>query len=348
MDEVLLPYLEAADSERERVLSDLLLLHAAPVVRHTLRQKLGFYINPLGANPHNQDAEDLYYEVITRLLHLLNDLQSQAQKTEIRNFRYYVSRLAMNACYDYLRAKSPARARLKNSLRDLLDRHSDFAMWKTVTETLCGFAVWQGGGKSASSDRLTELIEKPEVFQQAKFSQENVQQVPLTRLAAEIFRWVDSPIELDALVSTIALLLNVKDHPVESLDNESDSWNNLPREQSLFCESRIEAREILAKLWEEIRHLNSRQRDAICFGFEDARGDDLFSLLLEADLVTWSQLSQGLDRTVEELMRLWQQMPMDNHSIADELGVSRQQVYKWRFEALKHLQKAFTLIRAEK
>ncbi len=58
-----MPYLQATDeSERQEHLDELLLVYAAPVVRHLLRLKLGFRVNPFGVNPHNQDAEDLYQE----------------------------------------------------------------------------------------------------------------------------------------------------------------------------------------------------------------------------------------------------------------------------------------------
>ncbi len=67
MDQLLLPYLQASDeSERQQRLDELLLVHAVPLVRQALRQKLGFYVDQSGINPHNQDAEDLYQEIMTK------------------------------------------------------------------------------------------------------------------------------------------------------------------------------------------------------------------------------------------------------------------------------------------
>src|SRR5207253_4387455 len=115
-------------------------------------------------------------------------------KVEIKNLRQYVSRVATNACHDYLRAKSPARSRLKNNLRDLLDRHKDFATWKTENEALCGLASWYGEGKSTSSlNRLAELEERPEEFRSKRFPKEDIKQASLTRIVAEVFKWVGSP-----------------------------------------------------------------------------------------------------------------------------------------------------------
>ncbi len=81
MDQLLLPYLQATEeSERQRHLDELLLVHAAPVVRQALRRRLGFYVNQLGINPHNQNAEDLYQEIMTKILQTLHDLETSATK----------------------------------------------------------------------------------------------------------------------------------------------------------------------------------------------------------------------------------------------------------------------------
>ena len=65
MDQLLLPYLQASDeSERQQRLDELLMVHAAPVLRQALRRTLGFYVDQRGINPHNQNAEDLYQEIM--------------------------------------------------------------------------------------------------------------------------------------------------------------------------------------------------------------------------------------------------------------------------------------------
>src|SRR6266480_3394220 len=105
MDILLLPYLKASDeSERRRHVDELLIVYAAPVVRRTLRQRLGFHVNQLGANPYNPDAEDLYHEIIAKIVEVLSDL-SFLQETQIDDFEKYVARIAINACLDYIRSK---------------------------------------------------------------------------------------------------------------------------------------------------------------------------------------------------------------------------------------------------
>src|SRR6266542_6714542 len=144
MDQLLLPYLQASDeSERQERLDDLLLLHGAPVIRNTLRLKLGFYVDQSGASAYNPDAEDLYQEIMAKIIQALNDLERKSKSSEIERFRDYVFRVASNACVTFLRAKSPARRRLKDNVRVVLIRHPDLAIWKTEGEFLCGFTVWQ-------------------------------------------------------------------------------------------------------------------------------------------------------------------------------------------------------------
>lgn len=164
MDSTLLSFLQAAEeSEREHLLSELVLVDAAPLVRQTLRQRLGFFVNHSGTNPNNPEAEDLYQDVIARLIAKLNELRVDSGGDTISNFRQYVSRVAANACHDYLRAKSPARSRLKNNLRDLLDRHPDFSIRKDeANEFLCGFVAWRNRMPAqASSKNSRELRERP-------------------------------------------------------------------------------------------------------------------------------------------------------------------------------------------
>src|SRR5882724_4312975 len=117
MDHVLRPYLQATEeSERERRLEELLLFHAASEIRFTLRQRLGFHVSQSGVNPNNQDAEDLYQEIIAKTIQILRDLSISSPKPEIENFKQYVGRIPTNVRINFIRAKSPARWRLKNNL----------------------------------------------------------------------------------------------------------------------------------------------------------------------------------------------------------------------------------------
>jgi len=173
--------------------------------------------------------------------------------------------------------------------------------------------------------------------------------VPLTKLVAELFQWIGSPIELDALVNVVATLLDVKDHPVESVDDDTLTYiETRIADSTLHSSSRLEEQALLRSLWQALRELSTQQRDVFCLGFEDQSGRDLFTVLLEAEVVTFRELTQELDRSTETIVGLWSKMPMDDEAIAVEMKTTRGQVYKWRFRALQRLRKGLLPFSGEK
>ena len=339
MDSVLEPYLTADDEpERQQQLDELVTLRAAPLIRKVLRRRLGFYVSAQGINASNQDAEDLYQEALTRVIQVLNQLHTSPTVTNIANFEGYVSRVTSNICMDFLREKSPARTRLKDTLRDLFRRHGDLVSWEYEGEILSGFIAWRNTGKSTFSDQDTrELETKLEAFQSIRFADEDVRAAPLSQVLAELFDWIGGPVDIDALVRMVAYLLNIKDQQIASFDDQGASWDTYFKANIHTAESHARANELLARLWHAIRELPAEQRDAFAFGFEDEAGQDLFTILLDAAIVTWDELAHGMQRPVKELAKLRMQMPMDGTVAAEILGTERKNVWKWRYRAIRTL-----------
>jgi RNA polymerase sigma factor (sigma-70 family) len=339
MDNVLVPYLTARDEqERQQHLDELVTIRAAPLIRQVLRRRLAFYVSAQGVNGNNQDAEDLYQEAMTRVVQVLHQLHS-ASGIEIDNFNLYVSRIASNTCTDFLRAKSPARTRLKDGLRHLLKRHKDLVSWEHDGEILCGFAAWRSTGKSAFSDQPWQDLEtKLESFKSLHFSDEDVRFASVSQIAAELFYWIGGPVEIDVLVRMIAYLLDIQDEQSESLDNPLPTkWDAYFVSSTRADESHVEANELLVRLWEAVIQLPAEQRDAFALSFEDEAGEDLFTMLRAAEIVNWEEIAQGMGRSVQEVVRLRARMPMNGASMAEELKASRENVYKWRFRAIRRL-----------
>lgn len=337
MDNVLVPYLTAEDDrERQEHLNELLTFRAAPMIRQVLRRRLGFYVTAEGVNENNRDAEDLYQEAMTRVVQVLAQLQPSAG-ADIANFELYVSRIASNTCTDFLRAKSPAHTRIKHSLRDLLKRHKDLVSWEHDGEILCGFAAWRNSGKSVFSEQSYEDLEtKLDSFKSLYFADENIRLAPLSRVVAELFDWILGPVEIDVLVRMIAYLLDIKDQQLESLDDPA-RWDAYLVTNTQSSESHLEANALLARLWQTVIQLPPEQRDVFALGFEDETGQDLFTVLLAAEIVSWEELAHGMGRSVADVVRLRLRMPMDSTRVADELKASRENVYKWRFRAIRRL-----------
>jgi RNA polymerase sigma factor (sigma-70 family) len=337
MDSVLAPYLRADDDlERQQHLHELLTIRAAPLIRQILRRRLGFYVSAQGVNENNQDAEDLYQEAMMRVVQVLDQIRSTSGM-EIENFDLYVSRIASNTCTDFFRAKSPARTRLKEGLRHLLKRHKDLVSWERDGAILCGFASWRDAGKTAFSDQpLQDLGTKLDSFKSVHFADEDIRLAPISQIVAELFHWIGGPVEINLLIRMVAYLLDIKETPIESLDDPSPTrWDVYFVSRS--DESHVEANELLARLWRAVIQLPAEQRDAFALSFEDGAGQDLFTVLRAAEIVNWNELADGMGRSIQEVVRLRMRMPMDGASVANELRASRENVYKWRFRAIRRL-----------
>jgi RNA polymerase sigma factor (sigma-70 family) len=346
MDQLLRPYLEATDeSERQERLDELILLHAAPVIRKVLRFKLGFHLSNEGTNRDNHEAEDLYHETLSKIVQRLNDLRSSSRQAGIKNFRHYVSGIAVNVCVDFLRARSPAKYRLKHNIRDIFSRHQDFAAWKVNDEVVGGFAVWRDTGKTPASTRqVHELENNLDAFRLSTFSKEDIHQVPVIKIVAEILQWMDRPILIDDLTGIVSVLLQVDDRSKVAITfDETVITESAAMEDRPTAESMVAAKELLDHVWQIVQRMPGQERDTYCFSFEDAAGADLFSLLLETGIARLSQIAQAFGRSVSEINRLRSLMPMDYVAIAMELQTSRSRVTKLRYQAVQRLRKEMGL-----
>jgi len=340
MDEVLLPYLQAtSEAEKQQCLDELLLVQASPVVRNTLRERLSLHVSLAGTS-RDQEAEDLYHEILAKIVEFLRDLDDNENRPNIQNFRRYVARLATNACHDYLRRKSPARARLKNNLRDLLSRHPDFALWKSDEDWFAGFSQAPASHNVSSTKPQLQVEGLLDALRLQAFPGQDVKRLPLSLLVAELFQWLEGSVELGLLVDLIAKLRGVKDHPPESLDEEGRRFFEARlRETTLSSDLRFDAKDTLIRLWVAVQRLPPKQRDTFCLSFNDQSGDDLFSLLIDAEVADFEEIARALERTEEKLGELWELMPMDRTAIATELGATPPQVSKWRFRAVEKLER---------
>ena len=342
MDPILQSFLNATDkTERERLRNEIILTYAIPQIRKVLRLKLGFYVGQSGTNPSTPNAEDLFNNIIIKLIQRLNHLASTPDKNTIDNFKQFAATVATNACHDYLKTKSPARARLKNNLRDLISRHQDFKIWKHKhSAALCGFAVWDGYSISPTSvERLKQFKENPELFSEKIFGDTDPQSLTPGKIVANIFRWLNGPIELDSLVEIYARLTGTNIQPPVSIDQSDAYLNRSLTDSAIPSDRRIENREKLILLWNEIKRLSPMQRDAVCLGVDDEERENILFLLVHEDIVTFPQLASDLGMSLKELLRLWKQLPMDRSSLADYLGTTRGKVSKLLCRARNNLKK---------
>lgn len=339
-DSVLLPYLHSADeAEQKRLAGELLQTYAAPLVRRALWRRLGFYVDPSGRNQNFTDAADLYQDVMLCLVQKLSELRSLRDTNHINNFNHYVVRVAVNACNEYLRDKTPERSSLNHNLRDLMSRHPDFSVWKGENNSLvCGFAAWKK--RKADAVRTIPPEQSEEIIQSLRRSglvKPEFQRYPTGKILSAIFKQVGRPIEFDCLAELVAALLMIKDLPTESLDENDEGLSQELIDADPLPDALIEGREMLQRMWEELRQMPAIQRDIVCFKFSDHSGEDFFNLIIQARIATLKELTEVFGLTPEQLAQLASKMPMDIQALADHFGVTPQQISKLHHRAMKRL-----------
>ena len=359
--------------EQAELLERIVVEVAAPIVRRTLRYRLHFYISERGASPANPDAEDLYHDILTRLVTALRRLATGERAPVITDFGQYAQRVAINCCNDYLRMKYPQRTRLRDRLRDLIERQPEFSIWRGDDgDQFCGLAEWRERGVGRADTLRLADVEGPAGLSAGRHGG-RAQRAALLELLGEMFRQLGGPVSLEALVAAVAVRLGVTEYRCESLDSEPEgvegagarshaarlsggNWSTDGRggsdrlvkgwmgeesreDGAVGLERHIDERIALRRMWEVWRTLPARPRETFFYSFSTSRGEDLLTLLFEAGVAGPSEVAVVLGLSLEELLGNWKRMPMKNVELAAMWGVPRQQVNKWRFQALRMIEK---------
>lgn len=341
-DKLLLPFLtSASQAEAEHLLTELVSTHAEPIIRSIIKRKLHVSLSSDDGRPQNQDALEIRSEVYTHLLTELKHLREQPQQKSILNFRSYLAVITFNACHKYLRQKYPQRHSLKNRLRYLLTHQSQYALWEQEpNEWLCGLNIWQSQRRE-----INQGVALQPLYQVAQTNQSwlpigvDARRMSLTELVPLVFAELNAPVELDELVSLIAELQEIKDKPAQAEDDAAES--NYEHEQMpdtrRHVADEVEQQLYLKRLWEEIVQLPVRQRAALLLNLRDGQGRDVMFLLPLTGVASIRQIAAALEMPAAELAALWNDLPLDDASIAARLSLTRQQVINLRKSARERL-----------
>jgi len=90
-------------------------------------------------------------------------------------------------------------------------------------------------------------------------------------------------------------------------------------------------------LWREIAALPPRQRTALLLNLRDRDGLNALALFVLVGVTTIGDLASATGLTVERLWTIWDELPLDDLTIAGMLGVTRQQVINLRKSARERL-----------
>src|ERR1044072_4116329 len=142
IDVLLEPLLaEASDEQADELLSQLITVHAEPVIKAVIRYKLRLSTY---RETQRAEADDIQQEVVLQLLAQLQRFRKLPDQHPISDLRGIAAVIAHRTCARWMRRQFPERHALKNRLHYLVSRQRGFALWEDDNgKSLAGFAVWQ-------------------------------------------------------------------------------------------------------------------------------------------------------------------------------------------------------------
>jgi len=324
IDTLLEPLLvETRDDRVDQLLSQLITVHAEPVIKGVIRFKLR--LNSF-RETQRAEADDLQQEVVMQLVAQLQRFRKLPDGHPISDVRGMAAVIAHRTCARWMRRQFPERHALKNRLHYLLTRQRGFALWQNKDgKLLAGFAVWQQQKTAGTSRNLSDVEKLPAHIRALKSDKPQ----ELAEALAGIFNYVGGPIEFDELVSGVAAIQGISDQPIESLVDDEDATAE-PAATDPDPAWRIEKRIFLQRLWEELQQLPLNQRAALLLNLKDASGFGCITLFPATGIATVRQLAAALEVSPERLAELWNELPIEDSRIAELLGLTRQQVINAR------------------
>lgn len=328
IDSLLEPLLlEARAEQADELLSQLINLHAEPVIKGIIRYKLHFTSHQAD---RQSEADDIYQEVLLQLLAELQQLRRKPEEHPITDVRGMAAVIAHRTCSRWMRRQFPERHALKNRLQYLLTRQPGLALWQNEDRKfVAGFAVWQEQKKAVTTVQPAHLSNNEKLLAHILRLKSGKPQDLGDALAA-IFNHFGCPVEFDELVSTLATLLQIRDQPIESLAEDEDTVTFQVASGEADPAWQVEKRIFLQRLWEELQQLPVNQRAALLLNLKDAEGRGCIALFPATGVATLRQLAEVLEISAETFVELWNDLPLEDAKIAELLGLTRQQVINAR------------------
>lgn len=324
-DVLLRQYLQAtAPDEIERLLVAIIEELARPVVQRVVASAIARDAAGRG------DAEDVVADTLADLLRRLRELREE-NAAPIHDLRGYIATSAYNRCHERLRERHPARNRLRNQLHYLCGHHPKLAVWRSAHGAIvCGLREWLGREPAAGA-----IAETVRIAARSDPSAENRAQ--LVTLVPALLHEVRAPLELDALATAVARLIDLEPQRAEV------PLTSLELTAELAADDALAQRASMRELWLDVRRLAPKQRAALLLNLRDANGNDCLGLLPLTRTATMAEIAAAVELPLETLASIWNDLPLSDARIAELLGVTPRQVIKLRRlarERLRRMQKS--------
>lgn len=310
-------YLDSGDGSHaeEHALHELLAA-ARPVISASLRAR--------ARGLAKTDREELANETMVRLIQRVSEIKKRKDGAIISNFTSYVAITANNTVFSHLRRAHPERRRVRESVREALSSPA-FARWETGSgEMVAGFRTWSGSDCTAAVDDLAEVAGR--VPAPGSMTRRNVEIV-----LEQTFRTARCPIAVERLVEIVAGSFG------RSLSTPGAALPTAIADAAPSVEQKLIDRSALAAAWSEICLLPPRQRSALLLNLRDGEGSPGLSLLVERGIASMADIAAATGLSTTQLKDLWERLPLDDLTIAQSIGSTRQNVINLRKSARERL-----------
>ena len=292
-------------------------------VEQTIRRIVRFKLRVADA-----EAEDHCQDVRLQLLERMR----AAPDLTLNDLRNLAATIAWRVCARQVREQNPQFHALRNRIQYLLTRQAGLACWREADRPVAGFAVWQGKRAVLSSGRLPSLLADRQFCWRAGQLTEPHE---LVELLTAIFNQAAAPIGLNELVSAVADLLQIQATQAVSLDADESGMELASQDADVSLQ--VEKRLFLRRMWEEVQLLPPHQRAALLLNLRDEEGRGCIALFLVTGIASLRQLAAAVALPDERFAVLWNDLPLDDQTIAELIGLTRQQIINARKSARERL-----------
>jgi len=330
------------DRETEDQLAALIREHADPIINRIIRKKLNVPLSASRGDVENQEALELAGDLRAVIISDLQRVRAHPEQKTIIDFCHYVALKCYSACADYFRARHPNRSRLKAMLRHHLKKSDQFAIWEAEDRRwFCGFSTWQSENEqnenkqTCSLEHLRNAVDGGGAVPKNLLPSGDFARHSPASLLAFVFDKAMRPIELDHLVAIVAGIWDVRDLPVESYD-EGQSKETIEA-ATAPVDKLVEERCYLERLWKEVCGLPALQRSALLLNLRDPEGGSVIAFIPHLGIASKQEVAELAGIPYDEFTDLWNNLPLDDASVAKRFGLSRQQVINLRKTARERL-----------
>src|SRR5262249_48099724 len=127
----------------------------------------------------------------------------------------------------------------------------------------------------------------------------------------------------------------VRDLPVESYDN--GHLSETLQAGAAPVDKLVEERCYLERLWKEVCGLPALQRSALPLNLPDTEGARVIAFIPHLGIASKQEIGELEGIPYEEFTEVWNNLPLDDASVAERFGLTRQQVINLRKTARERL-----------